>query len=95
MPSLKAAHIREQGQDMIIFPLDSAFGRKSHGDQTATLSALQVRAHAAGLAGKAVAVWQSGNTTHFMGPKPWHGFLSGISMQWVWANVNKEISWND
>jgi hypothetical protein len=93
MPSLKAAHIREQGQNMIIFPLDSAFGSKSSDDQAETLAELENRANAAGLAGHAVAVWESGSRMHFMGPRPWYGFLKGLTMHWVWANVNKEISW--
>ncbi len=94
MPTLKAAHIREQGQNMIIFPLDSTFGSRSSSDQSNALVELEQRAHAAGLAGGAVAVWETGGRTHFLGPRPWHAFLQGISMRWVWANVNKEISWS-
>jgi hypothetical protein len=95
MPSLKAAHIREQGQDMIIFPLDHVFGLKASSEQSEALAELEFRAHAAGLAGQAVAVWESGSRMHFLGPRPWHTFLQSINMRWVWANVNKEISWSD
>lgn len=95
MPRLKAAHIREQGQDMIIFPLDGSFGSKSSSDQSDALAELEYRANDAGLAGRAVAVWESSSRMYFMGPRPWHGFLQSISMQWVWMNVNKEISWAD
>ena len=93
MPSLKAAHIREQGQDMIIFPLDRGFGQKSDRDQSLALGELESRAHSAGLAGRAVAFWQGGNGTHFRGPSRWHPFLKGLSMCDVMANVNKQISW--
>jgi hypothetical protein len=95
MPSLDVAHIREQGQNMLLFPLDSSFGHKSTTDQQQTLSMLTRRANAAGLAGAAVAFWQSGGRTHFMGPRPWRAFLEGLSMWQVQASVNRSISWAD
>ena len=93
MPSFKVTHVREQGQDMIIFPLESTFGSRSENEQSEALEELQSRAHAAGLAGQAVAVWESSGRMHFIGPRPWHGFLQSISMRWVALNVNKQISW--
>jgi hypothetical protein len=51
MPRLQVAHLREQGQDMIIMPLDSSVGQKVRPDQNAIITELQVRARAAGLAG--------------------------------------------
>ena len=54
MPRFKVAHIREQGQDMIIVPLDSTFGRKVSNDQQSITSELQARSVAAGLAGHVV-----------------------------------------
>ena len=93
MPSLKAAHIREQGQNMIIFPLDHTFGHKSDRDRSLALNELEQRARASGLAGRAVAFWESANRTHFIGPRPWHPFLGGLSMRDVMASVNMEINW--
>lgn len=93
MPRLKAAHINQQGQNMIIFPLDHTFGHKTDIDQSRALIELEQRAHSAGLAGRAVAVWQNGGRTMSRGPQAWHGFLQSISMSWVQANVNKQISW--
>jgi hypothetical protein len=93
MPALKAAHIREQGHNMIIFPLDQSFGRKSDRDRSTALAELERRAHEAGLAGRAVAFWEGTNRTHFMGPRPWHPFLKGLSMNDVLASVNKQIRW--
>lgn len=95
MPSLDVAHVREQGQNMLLFPLDSSFGHKSMADQQRTLSTLTRRANAAGLAGTAVAFWQSGGRTHFMGPRQWRAFLECLSMWQVQANVNRTISWTD
>ena len=93
MPTFKVAHIREQGQDMIIFPLTSAFGNQSLSAQQEELAALEFQANAAGLVGLAVAVWQSGSQTHFLGPTNWRSFLQGLSFSSVLANVNKEVSW--
>ena len=94
MPTYKVAHVREQGQDMIIFPLASAFGNLPLSDQEEELVHLQAGAHAAGLAGYAVAIWQdSSGGTRFLGPTKWHSFLESLSYQMAWANVNKEISW--
>ena len=93
MPSFDVAHIREQGQDMILFPLDDSFGYKTSDDQRSILANLQQRARGAGLAGQAVAVWESAGLTHTLGPRPWAGFLRSLSMGAVLASVNKSISW--
>jgi hypothetical protein len=94
MPTYKVAHIREQGQDMIIFPLDAAVGRMTSSEQNAELGRLGFRANAAGLRGAAVAVWDAGGgRMGFVGPPQWHPYLRSISLQFVWANVNQEISW--
>jgi hypothetical protein len=93
MPSLKAAHINEQGQNMIIFPLDRTFGHKSDREQSRALVELEQRARSAGLAGHAVAFWEGSGGTHFRGPSRWHPFLKGLSMGDVMASVNKQISW--
>lgn len=93
MPSFQVAHIREQGQNMLLFPLNSSFGSKMSDEQHSIIAQLEIRAHRAGLAGKAVAVWESGGQTYTIGPKPWAGFLRSISMHFVLRNVNKEISW--
>jgi hypothetical protein len=93
MPSFNVAHIREQGQDMLLFPLDDSFDNKPSADQNSTVAQLQMRANRSGLAGQAVAVWQRGRETRFLGPPPWRAFLQSIDMSFVLANVNREISW--
>lgn len=93
MPNIDIAHIREQGQNMIIAPLDSAFGHKSQGQQQAALLEIERAAHNAGLAGSAVIVWESGGRLNFLGPQQWHPFLRGINMRWVMSNINKSLNW--
>lgn len=40
MPRFKVAHLHEQGQDMIIVPLESSFGRRISQDQHAIIADL-------------------------------------------------------
>ena len=93
MPSIKVAHVREQAQDMLLFPLSSSFGSKPTSDQNLILADLERCAHRAGLEGRAAAFWESGGRTHFFGPRPWGSFLRSISLAMVWANVNREINY--
>ncbi len=93
MPSFDLAHLNQQGQNMLLFALDSNFGNKTNGDQNAILNELEDRAHAAGLAGRAAIFWRHGSHEHFMGPKPWHPFLRSLSVNDVLRNTNKTISW--
>lgn len=94
MPRLKLAHLREQGQNMLLFPLDGGrIHHKTNTQKAELLAELEARAHAAGLAGTAALVWDYGGRTHTYGPKQWQGFLRSISTQMVLMNVNQEISW--
>jgi len=94
MPRFKVAHVREQGINLIIVPLEDSFGWKARSDQQQTLSALQLRANSAGLAGTVVPVWDSGGgRMSFLAPQRWHAFFQGLSLHSVFANLNKEIYW--
>lgn len=93
MPHLKIAHLRQQGQDMIIVPLDDNFGYKSDNEQHGAIAELQARSRNAGLAGTVVPVWEDGGHMAFIAPRPWHPFFSSLDLQTVLANVNKELSW--
>ncbi|MCA6113093.1 hypothetical protein J6497_39260 [Bradyrhizobium sp. CNPSo 4026] len=88
------AYLHEQGQDLIIFPVASSFGNQPQSVQSQELIALERRAHAAGLQGFAVVVWDAGGgRMGFMGPRPFHHFLGSINLQLVMSNLNREISW--
>lgn len=93
MPQFDVAHIREQGQNMIIIPLDDSFGYKTSGDKNQIINNLERHAHAAGLAGSVVVMWQSGGRTSFIAPRPWHQFFQSLSFGDVLASINKQISW--
>ena len=93
MTSLKIAHIREQGQDMIIAPLASSFEHKTTNDQLAAVEEIQLAARSAGLRGTVAVVWQSGGRMKFIGPRPWHPFLGSLSMSHIQMNLNRTLSW--
>jgi hypothetical protein len=94
MPRFKVAHIKEQGQDMVIVPLDSTFGRKMSSDQQAIAAELQLRSRSAGLAGHVVPVWDNGGgRMGFLAPNNWHAFFASLNLGWVFANINREIYW--
>ncbi|MFK3663917.1 hypothetical protein ACI2JN_01485 [Ochrobactrum teleogrylli] len=93
MTSLKIAHIREQGQDMIIAPLAGSFEHKTAAEQSAAVNEIQVAARSAGLRGTVVVFWPSGGRMKFIGPRPWHTFLRSLSMQHIQMNLNRTLSW--
>ena len=93
MPALKIAHLREQGQDMILVPLDHTFGYRTQTEQSEIVAEFQARAGAAGLRGRVAVMWEAGSTTMFIGPTPWHPYLQSISLWFIHANVNKQITW--
>jgi hypothetical protein len=93
MPHFKVAHVREQGVDLIIIPLDSNFGAKSQSEQHGAISELQVRASSAGLAGKVVPVWDNGGRMAFIAPPNWHPFFKDLNLGFVAQNLNRELYW--
>jgi hypothetical protein len=94
MPRVKVAHIREQGQAMIIVPLAATFGAKSRSEKKQIVSKLRSLADGAGLAGEVVPVWDNGEgRMGFIAPTPWHPFFKSINLQLVNKNLNKELYW--
>jgi hypothetical protein len=92
MASFDIAHLREQGQDLIIVPLDSSFGHKSSGEQQHVIASLQACARSAGLAGTVVPVWEDGfGRMAFIAPRPWHPFFQSIGMDFVTGNINRRL----
>jgi hypothetical protein len=89
MPSFDVAHLREQGQDMIIAPLERSFGQKSNSDQNLFMRQLQARANAAGLRGTVALVWDGG----FLAIPQWHPFFRTLSLSRVMRSINRSVSW--
>jgi hypothetical protein len=94
MPRFKVAHIREQGIDLIVVPLESAFGNKTLQDRQDIVTDLQAHASAAGLAGTVVPVWDAGRgRMGCVAPPNWHPYFNGLSLMQISANINREIYW--
>ncbi len=91
MAEYQVAHIREQGVDLIIIPLNWSFGSKSLSEQKEIIAALQMCAKSAGLAGTVVPVWQSGSHVQFIAPQNWHLFFKSISYEFVLNNINRKL----
>lgn len=93
MAEFDVAHLREQGQDMIIIPLDRDFGYKSGDEQAAIHRSLQLCATSAGLRGSVALVWDTGGgRMGFRAPQPWHPFFRGLDLRTVAANINRTLT---
>lgn len=88
----EVAHIREQGQDMIIIPVSNSINSIGSTKQNELKSSLQLFAKDAGLAGEVCLVWEHGRRFHFLAPQQWHGFFKSINMQVVAQNINKKLT---
>lgn len=94
MATVEVAHIREQGQDMIIVPVNSEFGLKTSSSQHQFVNELQTRSVSAGLRGTVVPVWETtGGRFEFIAPRPWHAFFRSIDLDFVKANINRQLYW--
>ncbi|OZI57655.1 hypothetical protein [Bordetella genomosp. 4] len=92
MAQYKIAHIREQGQDIIIIPLGSDFGNKPSSTQEGIIESLQLCARSAGLAGTVVPVWRVGSRHSFIAPTPWHPYFKSLSWNAIMSNLNKVLT---
>lgn len=92
MADFRIAHIRQQGQDIIIVPMDSQFQFRTQEQKAAAKVALQRCATAAGLAGTVCLVWTYGRNFYFIAPQPWHPFFKSLNMAAVARNINKRLT---
>jgi len=92
MSTFDIAHIRQQGVNLIIVPLDPSFGHKPDSTQAEIIDSLQAAATSAGLAGTVVPVWRSGSTHRFIAPRNWHAFFKSLSWNQILANINKRLT---
>jgi class 3 adenylate cyclase len=89
----KIAHVRIKGADMIIIPLDSAFGEKRSDEKGEIFNNFQRQVAGANLKGMVVLVWDSGGgKMSYLSAKQAHPYLQGLTLTTVRNNVNKELS---
>lgn len=71
MTTYKIAHLHEQGQDLIIIPLNDQFDYTTTDEQKAAHAAhLQRCTTSAGLKGHVVLVWPAGTQMKILAPTP-------------------------
>src|SRR5215212_9465337 len=93
MPTFQVAHLRREGQDVIIVPVDRSFGKRSPAEQARIQEAFQRSAASVDMPGVVVPVWEddSGRMA-FRAPPPWHDFFKSIDMVYVATALNRTLS---
>lgn len=90
---IRVAHIREQGVDLVIVPMESGFGAVSPQEQNDRLNVLRDCVARARLQGEVIPVWDMGEgAMAFLAPKGFHPYFQSINLDFVRANLNREIS---
>jgi len=92
MTTYKIAHIHEQGQDLIIIPLDERFDYSTSDEKKAEVAAyLQRCSTSAGLKGHVVIVWPVGTQMKFLAPPAWHSFVRSLTLDMIYGLLNREL----
>ena len=93
MPTFQVAHLRRDGKDVIIVPVDRTFGARSPSEQARIQEAFQRSAVAAEIPGVVVPVWEDASgRMAFRAPPPWHEFFKSIDMVYVATALNRTLS---
>jgi hypothetical protein len=93
MPTFQVAHLRRDGKDVIIVPVDRSFGARSPSEQARIQEAFQRSAAAIELPGVVVPVWEDASgRMAFRAPPPWNDFLKSIDMVYVATALNRTLS---
>jgi hypothetical protein len=93
MPTFQVAHLRRDGKDVIIVPVDRSFGARSPSEQARIQEAFQRSAAAVELPGVVVPVWEDASgRMAFRAPPPWNDFFKSIDMVYVATALNKTLS---
>jgi hypothetical protein len=91
MTTYKIAHIYEQGQDLIIIPLNDQFEHTTEKEKAGLETHLQRCATSAGLKGLVVLVWPDGARMKFIAPPAWHPFVGSLTLHAIHAMINREL----
>lgn len=93
MPTFQVAQLHQDGQDVIIVPVDRSFGKRSAAEQARIQEAFQRSAVAVEMRGVVVPVWEdSSGRMAFRAPPPLHDFLKSIDMVYVATALNRTLS---
>lgn len=95
METFEVAHVNEQGQDIIMVVVTSAFGSFGRIEQNRLTNLLQVAASSAGLKGTVVPVWDGGfGRLAFLAPMPWMSFFQSLTLEAVAGSINRTLTVN-
>jgi hypothetical protein len=95
MAQFDVAYFKEQGQNMIVIPLDASYGNKTNTEQSKIRNSLEICARSAGLVGSVVTVWDAGGgRMGFLAPSQWQPFFSSFTLSDVARNINKTLTCN-
>lgn len=93
MPLFQVAHLRHGGQDVIIVPVDRAFGKRTATEQARIHEAFERSARTANIPGTVVLVWDTASgKIAFRAPPAWQEFLKSIDMVYVATALNRSLS---
>src|ERR1700687_238931 len=93
MTTFQVAHLRRDGQDVVIVPVDRWLGRRSPAEQARIQEAFQRSAAAPEMPGVVVPVWEDASgRMAFRDPPPWHEFFKSIDMVYVATALNRSLS---
>ncbi len=93
METYEVAHLREQGEDIVMVLVAPRFGHLGNRVQNAVRVRLQTASRSAGLAGTVVPVWDAGGgRMGYMAPPQWRSFFNSLSLYDVAANVNRTLT---
>src|SRR5258705_13703651 len=91
--TFQVAHLRRDGKEVIIVPVDRSFGARAPAEQARIQEAFQRSAAAVDIPGVVVPVWEdSSGRMAFRAPPPWHEFLKSIDMVYVATALNRSLS---
>lgn len=93
MPKFQVAHIREQGQQIIIVVVADDFHHRASIEQNEAWRAIQRCASGAGLAGTVALVWDAGGgRMGFLAPDAWQPFFRSLNLAVVARNINRQLT---
>lgn len=90
----KVAHVHQNGADFIIVPFDRAFGKMPPEAQHEAIEVIRDSASRY-MRGDVIAVWpDAGGSMGFLAPPHHHAFFQTMTLDFVAANLNRELYLN-
>lgn len=91
MGTFDIAHIREQGQDIIVVFVSNVLDGMPPHEVDAFTVAIQDAATSAGLAGTTVPVWKVGSGFKFISPTRLQPYFRSATWEFLVRNINRQL----